>query len=156
MILERETERERNIDLLFCLFMHPLVDSYMCPDQGLNLQPWCMGTTLQPTELPGQGTMCTILKKTSLDSITLQNFCPFLCPPFSNISQKRALEVSVFPASRPSSCSHSIQAGVPAAPLGLLLSIAQKTSLSYNTSLLYNNIVFYQLANLTSQNYLVR
>ena len=33
----------------------PLVDSCMCPDQGLNLQCWCIWTTaLWPTELPGQ------------------------------------------------------------------------------------------------------
>ena len=35
---ERETEREReqNINLLFHLFMHSLVDSYMCPDLGIE------------------------------------------------------------------------------------------------------------------------
>ena len=32
-------ERERNIDLLFHLSMHPMVASCMCPDQGLNPQP---------------------------------------------------------------------------------------------------------------------
>ena len=32
--------RERNIDLLFHLFMHSLVDSRMCLDQGSNPQPW--------------------------------------------------------------------------------------------------------------------
>ena len=37
---EREGEREiENIDLLFHLFMHSLVDSCVCPDQGMNLQP---------------------------------------------------------------------------------------------------------------------
>ena len=46
-------ERERESDL-FSLFMHSLVDSYMCPDQGLNPHPWPIGTMLQPTELPGQ------------------------------------------------------------------------------------------------------
>ena len=39
-------ERKRNIDLLFHLFMHSLVDSGMCPDQGLNSQPWCIGMML--------------------------------------------------------------------------------------------------------------
>ena len=48
-------EREKNTDLLFHLFMHSLVDSYMCPDQGSNPQPWYIGTMLQPTELSGQG-----------------------------------------------------------------------------------------------------
>ena len=48
--LEREraegSKRQRNIDLLFHLFMHLLVDSCMCPDRGLNPQPWCTGTVL--------------------------------------------------------------------------------------------------------------
>ena len=34
-----EREREINIDLLFLLFMHSLVDSCMCPDWGSNSQP---------------------------------------------------------------------------------------------------------------------
>ena len=38
--------RERNIDLLFHLFIHSLVDSCMCPDQELNLQPWYIQMTL--------------------------------------------------------------------------------------------------------------
>ena len=60
---KRETEREtlvleRNIDWL------PLTSARtgdgthspgMCPDQGLNLQPWHIGMTLSPTELPRQG-----------------------------------------------------------------------------------------------------
>ena len=51
LILERERkrkgrQRERNLDLLFHLFMHLLVDSFMCPDQGSNLQPWCIWTML--------------------------------------------------------------------------------------------------------------
>ena len=43
-------ERERDIDsnLLFHLFMHLLVDSYMCPDQGLNLRPWHIGMVFKP------------------------------------------------------------------------------------------------------------
>ena len=36
---ETERERERERDLLFHLFLHSLVDSCMCPDQGLNPQP---------------------------------------------------------------------------------------------------------------------
>ena len=46
---EREREREGNIDLLFYLFMHSLVDSCMCPDLGWKPQLWCTGTMLQPT-----------------------------------------------------------------------------------------------------------
>ena len=34
---------KRNMDVLFHLFIHSLVDSCTCPDQGLNLQPWHMG-----------------------------------------------------------------------------------------------------------------
>lgn len=30
---------ERNTDLLFQLFMQPLIDSYMCPDWGSNPKP---------------------------------------------------------------------------------------------------------------------
>ena len=41
---ERKRERERNIDMLFHLVMHSLVDSCMCSDQGWNPQPWHMGT----------------------------------------------------------------------------------------------------------------
>ena len=44
---EREEGAERemsNMDLLFHLIMYSLVDSCMCPDQGSNPQPWCMGT----------------------------------------------------------------------------------------------------------------
>ena len=36
---KREERRERNIDLLFHLLMHSLVDSCMRPDWGSNLQP---------------------------------------------------------------------------------------------------------------------
>ena len=43
---ERKKEYEKMNGLLFHLFMHSLVDSYMCPDQGLNLQHWHIGTML--------------------------------------------------------------------------------------------------------------
>ena len=50
---ERERERGRqrgrggeNIDLLFLLFMQPLVTFCMCHDYGSNLQPLHIGTTL--------------------------------------------------------------------------------------------------------------
>ena len=42
LILEREKER----DLLFYLFMHSLVDSWLFSDQGSNPQPQCIGSTL--------------------------------------------------------------------------------------------------------------
>ena len=49
-------ESERNIDLLFhLLMMHSLVDSFMCPNERWNSQPWCIGATLQQIELPSQG-----------------------------------------------------------------------------------------------------
>ena len=45
-LAERGQGRERNIYLLLHLFMHSIVDSYMCPDWGWNPQTWCIGTTL--------------------------------------------------------------------------------------------------------------
>ena len=44
--LKIDFEREREIDLLFYLFMRSLIASYMCPDQGLNLQLWWIGMML--------------------------------------------------------------------------------------------------------------
>ena len=38
---EGRRERERNINL-FHLFMHSLVESYICPEWGSNLQTWPM------------------------------------------------------------------------------------------------------------------
>ena len=49
LILEREGER--NINLLFHLFIHSLVDSCMSPNWGSNPQPWHIRTMLQPAEL---------------------------------------------------------------------------------------------------------
>ena len=46
---EREEggERERETELLFhLLIIHLLVDSCVCPDQGLNPQPWHVGMML--------------------------------------------------------------------------------------------------------------
>ena len=42
----RDWQTDRHTNLLLHLFMHSLVDSCMCPDQGLNLQPWLIGMTL--------------------------------------------------------------------------------------------------------------
>ena len=56
-------ERERDVNLLFHLFMHSLVASCMCPDQGSNPQPWSMWMTLYPSELPSQGADTRILKE---------------------------------------------------------------------------------------------
>ena len=42
----REREGERNNDLLFHLFMHSLVASYMYPDWRLNPQLWHTGMML--------------------------------------------------------------------------------------------------------------
>ena len=50
-----ERERETLICCSMYLFMHSLAVSCMCPDQGSNPQPWCIGMMLHPTELPGQG-----------------------------------------------------------------------------------------------------
>ena len=42
---EREGGRKREREL-FHLFMHSLVDSSVCPDQGANPQPWRIRTML--------------------------------------------------------------------------------------------------------------
>ena len=39
-------EGKRNIDLLFHIFVHSLVNFYMCPHQGSTLKLWLMGTML--------------------------------------------------------------------------------------------------------------
>lgn len=39
---------------MFHSLTHSLVDSCLCPNLGLNPQPWLPGTTLQPTELPAR------------------------------------------------------------------------------------------------------
>ena len=44
---EGKGDRQTDVDLLFPLLTHSLVASYMDPDQGSNLQPWCIGTMLQ-------------------------------------------------------------------------------------------------------------
>ena len=53
-----ERERERNVDLVFHLSIYSLVDSCMCPDQGIKpatLAYRHIGAMLQPTtELPSQ------------------------------------------------------------------------------------------------------
>ena len=53
--LEREDGRQRNVNVLFHLFMNSLADSCMCPDQELNPQPWHIRTKLSPTKQPNQG-----------------------------------------------------------------------------------------------------
>ena len=66
---ERQREEERrNIHLLFHLSIHSLIDSFMCPEQGLNPQPWHIRTTLQPAELPRQGQYCDMFDCFCLDS----------------------------------------------------------------------------------------
>ena len=34
---------QRDVNVLFHLFMHSLADSCVCPDWGSNPQPWCIG-----------------------------------------------------------------------------------------------------------------
>lgn len=43
---ETQTDRQRNMDLLFHLFMCSLVASYKYPDGGSNPQPWRIETML--------------------------------------------------------------------------------------------------------------
>ena len=43
---ERKDKRERGMDLLLHLSTHSSIDSCMCPERALNLQPWCIRTML--------------------------------------------------------------------------------------------------------------
>ena len=43
--------------------MQSLVASCMCPDWGLNPQPWHSWVMLQPTELPSQGWKVSLCQK---------------------------------------------------------------------------------------------
>ena len=52
--------------------MYSMVDSCTCPDQGLNLQPWHIGVTLSPTELPGQAPTVVIVIPTG----PVHKLCP--------------------------------------------------------------------------------
>lgn len=48
--------REESTGLWFhSLVQLSLVESCLCPDGGLNPQPWRVGTVLQPTEVPSPG-----------------------------------------------------------------------------------------------------
>ena len=51
---ERGDGRERNTNPLLHWFTHPLADSCLCPDSGLNPQPQDIRMMLQLTELPSQ------------------------------------------------------------------------------------------------------
>ena len=54
-IEEGGSERERKKYQFVVPLIHaPLVNFCMCPDWGLNPQPWCIRMMLQPTELCGQ------------------------------------------------------------------------------------------------------
>lgn len=45
-------ERKRDVNFAV-LLTNAFIDSSMCPDQGLNPQPWCIGTTLQASDPAG-------------------------------------------------------------------------------------------------------
>ena len=69
----REAGREnRENNLLFHPVTKPLVDFCMCPDLGSNQQFWYISTTLQPTELPGQGSIFLFLNQECGDHETVQ------------------------------------------------------------------------------------
>ena len=71
---ERQTDRERNIDLLSRLFMHSSVDSCLCPERGSDPKPWCRGQGSKQ-QLPSQG------EAPSSSSVSHGPFsCPTLCP----------------------------------------------------------------------------
>ena len=57
-------EREKNINLLFYLFMHSLISSCMYPDQRSNPQLWHIGKMFWPSDLPGQGLITFFQKST--------------------------------------------------------------------------------------------
>ena len=92
----RKREGERDLNLLFHLFIHSLVDSCMCPDRGLNRQLWRIGTTFLQTELPSQGLLYPNFKQTHLLSFFKMFNCgkahikfiilPFLSTQLSGIS----------------------------------------------------------------------
>ena len=94
---KRERGRERNSDLLFQLFTHPLVDSCMGSAQGLNLRPWHIGTRLLPPQLPSQGHCWQLLSLTFSLSLEpklgqIKNpECPLLCCCFE-IQSKQSLD----------------------------------------------------------------
>ena len=48
LFIERKGEKGEETDIGFLLYpsVHSLVDSCMCPDWGLNLQPWHLGMML--------------------------------------------------------------------------------------------------------------
>ena len=74
---ERERERERRERfVVHHLFMHSLVDSWMCPDRGSNSQPWRIRRMLSPTEMSGQGSplLLCYLNETSLSQFTKSPF----------------------------------------------------------------------------------
>ena len=54
---ERERERDWNIDLLFYLLMHSLVDSFMSPDQGSNPQLCTLGPRSNQLSYPARATL---------------------------------------------------------------------------------------------------
>ena len=59
---EEVSQRERDIDLLFHLFMCSLVDSCMCLDGGLNLQSWqaYQGQTCNQLSYPARDVLILI------------------------------------------------------------------------------------------------
>lgn len=74
MIVERERKGERKVNPLFLLSMHSLVDSCVCPDQGLNPHPRRFRTTQQPAELPSQGLhFCVICVKCHVNFLFTKN-----------------------------------------------------------------------------------
>ena len=75
---ESKGEKERNTDLLFYLFMYSLVDSCLCPEQGSNPQPWCIGMMLQPAEHPAKILTATISELLQCAQYSAK--CPFTSP----------------------------------------------------------------------------
>ena len=112
----RETKREQDIDLLFHLIIHSLVDSCMCPDLGSNPQPWHVGVALKPINLPSQGSHSAFksqphwgfLRETHLNPVSELDPCVILTEvpyyfPLSPISSFQIIYSTVFIYLRPDS-----------------------------------------------------
>ena len=56
-------ERERNIDLLFHLFLHSLADSCVCPEAGPNPHHWCMRQRSNHLSYPSRAQVIPFLKR---------------------------------------------------------------------------------------------
>ena len=71
---EGEREREREINLFFHLFIYSLVNSCMCPDWGLNLQPCCIGIILNQLSYLARAVTCLSSPNSKVSTFSLASF----------------------------------------------------------------------------------